>query len=97
MREMIEKQRAVDEVRMMAVQFADLYFAFVCELRDTFGEEEALRLTHRVLYKRAAERAEQMIERAEELGLARTPENITSATEKPMPAPKALTTDSIKP
>lgn len=83
MREMIEKQRAVDEVRMMAVQFADLYFAFVCELRDTFGEEEALRLTHRVLYKRAAERAEKMIKRAEELGLARTPENITKTSDVP--------------
>jgi len=83
MSEMISKQRAIDEVRMMAVQFADLYFAFVSELRDAYGEEAALALTHRMLYKRAVERAEQMIRRAQGLGLERTPENITKTSDVP--------------
>ncbi|MDO4740644.1 MAG: hypothetical protein Q4A66_08265, partial [Eubacteriales bacterium] len=77
------KQRAVDEVRMMAIQFADLYFAFASELREEYGEEAALKLTQRILYKRAVERAEKMIERARELGLARTPENITKTSDVP--------------
>lgn len=81
--EMISRQRAVDEVRMMAVQFADLYFAFVDELRTEFGEEIALRITHRVLYKRACERAEEMIRRAEELGFERTPDNIRNTSDVP--------------
>lgn len=83
MEEMISKKRAIDEVRMMAIQFADMYFAFVDELRDAYGEEAAMKIAHRVLYKRAVERAERMIERAEELGLPRTPENITKTSDVP--------------
>lgn len=81
--EMISRQRAVDEVRMMAVQFADLYFAFVDELRAEFGEAQALNIAQRVLYRRACERAQQMIERAEALGLERTPENIRNTSDVP--------------
>ena len=81
--DMIPRQRAVDEVRMMAVQFADLYFAFLDEMRNEYGEETAMKLARRVVYKRAEERAEKMIARAEELGLARTPENITKTSDVP--------------
>lgn len=83
MSEMISRQRAVDEVRMMAVQFADLYFAFVDELRTKFGEEAALQITQRVLYRRACERAEAMILRAKEFGFERTPDNIRNTSDVP--------------
>ncbi len=83
MDEMISRQRAVDEVRMMAVQFADLYFAFVDELRSEFGEETALKIAQKVLYKRACERAEAMIVRAGEKGLERTPDNIRNTSDVP--------------
>ena len=83
MDEMISRQRAVDEVRMMAVQFADLYFAFVDELRTEFGEETALKVAQRMLYRRACERAEAMIARAEELRLECTPENIRNTSDVP--------------
>ena len=83
MSEMISRQRAIDEVRMMAYQFADLYFAFVDELRNEFGEETALKITQRVLYRRACERAEKMIERAAELNLERTPDNIKKTSDVP--------------
>lgn len=83
MSEMIFRQRAVDEVRMMAIQFADLYFTFVDELRSEFGEEHALKIAQRVLYRRACERAEKMIKRAAELNLPRTPENITKTSDVP--------------
>jgi len=83
MDEMILRSCAVDEVRMMAVQFADLYFAFVDELRESFGEEQALKIAQRVLYRRACERAEKMIERAAELNLPRTPENIRNTSDVP--------------
>ncbi len=72
----VPRERAVSEVRNMAFQFADLYYAFVRVLRDRYGDEEARDITQRVLYMRAAERAEKMRERAEEMGVPRTPENI---------------------
>ena len=83
MNKMISRQRAIDEVRMMAYQFADLYFAFVEELRAEFGEETALKIARKVLYRRACERAEKMIDRAKELGLERTPENIRNTSDVP--------------
>ena len=83
MSEMISRQRAIDEVRMMAYQFADLYFAFVDELRTEFGEDVALKIAQKVLYRRACERAEKMIERAKELNLERTPENIRNTSDVP--------------
>ena len=71
--ETISRQRAVEEVRGMAAQFAELYFAFVCALRDELGEARAMEVVQRVLYRRARERAGQMVERAREMGVARTP------------------------
>ena len=61
----IEHNDAVREVRNMAFQFADLYFTFVAELRERFGEEQALEIATRVLFRRAAERALDMVRRAE--------------------------------
>ena len=75
-KETISRKQAVEEVRNMAFQFADMYFAFVKVIREKFGEEEAADIAQRVLYMRASERAEKMIRKAEEEGAERTPENI---------------------
>ncbi len=72
----VSRQQAVGEVRNMAFQFADMYYAFVKVLRDRYGEEEALDIARRVLFMRAKERAEKMIVKAGEEGVERTPENI---------------------
>ena len=77
---MVSKEYAVEQVRNMAYQFADMYFAFVCELRETFGDEEAKKIACKVLFKRAKERAEEMILRAQEQGLERIPENINAVS-----------------
>ena len=83
MEENISRERAVGEVRGMAEQFAELYFAFVRALREELGEARAMEGVQRVLYVRASERAEKMIARAEAEGIARTPENITRASDVP--------------
>ncbi|MBR4798324.1 MAG: hypothetical protein IK049_03600 [Oscillospiraceae bacterium] len=75
-KETVSRKQAVEEVRNMAFQFADMYFAFVKVIREKFGEEEAADIAQRVLYMRASERAEKMIRKAEEEGAERTPENI---------------------
>ena len=75
-KETVSRKQAVEEVRNMAFQFADMYFAFVKVIREKFGEEEATDIAQRVLYMRASERAEKMIRKAEEEGAERTPENI---------------------
>ena len=72
----VSRQQAVGEVRNMAFQFADMYYAFVKVLRDRYGDEEALDIARRVLFMRAKERAEKMIVKAGEEGVERTPENI---------------------
>ena len=72
----VSRQQAVGEVRNMAFQFADMYYAFVKVLRDRYGDEEALDIARRELFMRAKERAEKMIVKAGEEGVERTPENI---------------------
>lgn len=72
----VDKAKAIDEVRLMASQFADLYFAFVNEIRRSHGDTEARRIVRAVLFKRARERAERMAQRADSEGIPREPENI---------------------
>lgn len=79
----ISRSYAVSEVRNMAFQFSDLYFTFAAQLRDHLGEEEALKIAQEVLFRRAAERALDMVRRAEEQGVARVPENISKMTDVP--------------
>ena len=74
--ETVSRKQAVDEVRNMAYQFADLYFAFVKVLKDRFDEETAMGIAQEVLYMRASERAEKMIRKAEEERAERIPANI---------------------
>lgn len=81
--EQISREFAVSEVRNMAFQFSDLYFTFVSELRERLGEEEAITIATRVLFRRAAERAFDMVRRAEAEGVARIPENINRMTDVP--------------
>lgn len=81
--EQISREYAVGEVRNMAFQFADLYFAFADCLRLEFGEEKALELAQQVIFRRAAERALDMVRRAQEQGVARVPENILKMTDVP--------------
>lgn len=72
----VSREQAVGEVRNMAFQFADLYYAFVKILRERYGDEEAFDIAQRVLFMRASERAQKMIIKAEKEGVSRTPENI---------------------
>ena len=74
--ETVSREQAVGEVRNMAFQFADLYYAFVKVLRERYGDETAMDIAQRALFMRAKERADKMIVRAEKEGVARTPENI---------------------
>ena len=83
MDEKISTGKAIAEVRTMAYQFADLYFAFVEEIYLRYGEETALAMATAVLFKRARERAEAMIAKAEAEGIARIPENIVIVTDVP--------------
>ena len=80
---MINREKAVAEVREMAFQFADLYFTFVSEVRERFGEDKALEIAQQVLFRRAAERARGMVKRAEEQNVPRIPENIVKMTDVP--------------
>ena len=79
--ETVDRAEAVAQIRSMAVQFADLYFCFVDEMRASLGEEAAREAVQRVLFRRARERADQMVRRAEEQGFARTPENMPAVSD----------------
>lgn len=81
--EQVDRDFAVDQVRNMAYQFADLYFEFVKELRNEFGEEKALQVVTNVLFKRAKERADKMIQVALQEGIEREPENIGRVSNVP--------------
>lgn len=76
MSEMIEKQGAVNEVRLACYQFADLYFFMARQLREEFGDETAIRMCTKILFDRACDRALDMRRRAEEQNTECTLENI---------------------
>lgn len=80
-REMVSRAEAVSQIRSMAVQFADLYFCFVQEIRAALGDEAAREMVRRVLFQRARERAQAMVERADAQGVARTPENMPQVSD----------------
>lgn len=75
-KETVSREQAVGEVRNMAFQFADLYYAFVKIIREKYGDDAAMDIAQRALFMRARERAEKMIVRAQEEGVERIPENI---------------------
>ena len=79
--EMVSREAAVAQIRSMAIQFADLYFCFVQELRDELGDEVARKMVRRVLFRRARERAQDMVERAQALGILRTPQNMPQVSD----------------
>lgn len=81
--ELIPKQQAIDEVRMMATQFADMYFVFVDTIRSEYGEEAATAIVQKVLFMRAMERGEKMKTLADEKGLERTPASIPAVVDVP--------------
>ena len=74
---------AAEQVRLLGVQLADLYFEFVKELYEEFGDEKTEEIVTRVLFTRAKERALDMIARGEEKDLPRTPENIRNTSDVP--------------
>lgn len=73
--------KAVPEVRLMASQFASLYFDFVSSLYHSFGRDTAIELTTKLLFERAKARAEIMIEKAAAKNLERSPENILALSD----------------
>ena len=75
-KETVDRAFAVEEVRKLAYQFADMYFVYVDELRQRLGDDEAKKLATGVLFRRAKERALVMREDADRLGLERVPDNI---------------------
>lgn len=81
--ETVQKEYAVEQVRLMACQFADLYFAFCLTLRRELGDEAALRIARETLFLRARERALDMVRRAERDGVRRVPENIARMSDVP--------------
>ena len=81
--EKITKVFAVQQVREMAYQFADMYFSFISELRDEFGDEQTKGIATRVLFQRARERAEEMIRVAEKENIERVPDNIGRVSNVP--------------
>ena len=80
----IELSAEAKASRALAIQLADLYFEFVKELRDEFGDEVTKKLVTKVLFNRAYERAQGSIKRAEERNLPRTWENINVVTDVPL-------------
>lgn len=66
----------ISELRLATGQFADLYFDFVRLIYDELGHDIALKLTSRLLYNRAYDRAQLMIKKAREENIKRTPDNI---------------------
>ncbi|HIV26649.1 MAG TPA: hypothetical protein IAA64_01655 [Candidatus Ornithocaccomicrobium faecavium] len=72
----VSRVEAVAQIRSMAMQFADLYFCFVQEIRVALGDEAAREMVRRVLFQRARERAAAMVARAQAQGIERTPENM---------------------
>ena len=81
---MFELSNEAKSVRALAVQYADLYFEFVNQIRNALGDEECRKLVTKVLYKRACERAEGSIARAEESGKERIWQNINVVTDVPL-------------
>ena len=81
--ELILKETAVSQVRDMAFSFAELYFAFVSEMYYEFGDKKTTETVIRLLFKRAKERAVIMVNKAEELNIARIPENINRLSDVP--------------
>ena len=70
MEQRIPKEFAISQVREMEYQFADMYFTFVSELVKRYGDEEAMKTVTAVLFQRAKERANDMIQKANEEGKA---------------------------
>lgn len=81
--EKISKKFAVQQVREMAYQFAEIYFTFVSELRNEFGDEQTKKIVTRVLFQRAKERAEEMICIAQKEKIERIPDNIGRVSNVP--------------
>ena len=81
MKQKIPKEFAVSQVREMAYQFADMYFTFVSELVKRYGDEEAIKTVTEVLFQRAKERATDMIQKANEEGIERIPDNIGAVSD----------------
>ena len=79
----IDRQEAVDAVRIASRHFADLYFYFVKELVDSLGEEKAKEIVQKVLFDRSIERAQRMKDKAKVLEKERIPQNIFCLTDVP--------------
>ncbi len=79
----IDRQEAIEAVRVSSMHFADLYFYFAKELVESLGTEKAKEIVRKVLFDRSIERAERMKKKAEATGKERVPENIYCLTDVP--------------
>lgn len=61
--ETIDKDYAIEEVRMACKHFGDLYFYFSKVLFEEFGEDKTSEILRKVLFERSEERAIAMRER----------------------------------
>ena len=80
----INLSQEAKSVRALAVQYADLYFEFVKQIRDAVGDELCRKIVSMALFNRAVERANGSIERAEASGKERTWQNINVVTDVPL-------------
>ncbi|MCC0635083.1 MULTISPECIES: L-2-amino-thiazoline-4-carboxylic acid hydrolase [unclassified Clostridioides] len=81
--ETIDKDYAIEEVRMACKHFGDLYFYFTKVLVEEFGNEKTAEILKKVLFERSEERAISMRERANENGDELIADNIASITDVP--------------
>ncbi len=83
MNENIPTEEAVLQVRKECRQFAMLYFHFCKTLVEQFGEENAKPLVIRALLSLSRQRVDGIRKKADQLGLAYTPESFNEVNDLP--------------
>ncbi|MDR1972274.1 MAG: L-2-amino-thiazoline-4-carboxylic acid hydrolase [Treponema sp.] len=81
-----EKVTAIQEVRLACRQFAMLYFQFCKTLVEAFGEEGALPLAQKTIFRLSLDRTDRIRQKAEEAGLAPTVDNFARLNDLPFAA-----------
>ncbi len=82
-KEQIDKEYAIEQVRLASRHFGDLYFYFAKVLVEEFGNEKTGEILKKVLFEKAIERTESMKERAKKEDLDLVSDNIFKLTDVP--------------